>query len=85
MKKITARVAHMHDIESHWNKCKSFIPANGECIIYEPDSKHDYARFKIGDGKTTVVDLPFAADNALDGVVQWDNEIGLIDGGKITS
>lgn len=85
MKTVNARVAHMHDIEANWLKCKTFIPAAGECIVYEPDSNHSYSRFKIGDGKNFVNDLPFAADNALDGVLQWEDEIGLIDGGKITS
>ena len=53
--------------------------------MYDPDETHTYPRFKIGDGKTTLVNLPFGAENALDGVIQWDNDFGLIDGGKITS
>lgn len=82
---ITARVIHMHDVESNWVKCTSFVPQISEIIVYDPDSTYTYPRFKIGDGKTSVVNLPFAADNALDGVIEWDNEIGLIDGGLITT
>lgn len=82
---LSARVIHMHDVESVWNNLPTFIPKQGEVIVYDPDEVHTYPRFKIGDGKTTLVNLPFGAENALDGVIQWDNDFGLIDGGKITS
>lgn len=88
MKTVNARVAHMHDIEANWKKCLTFVPAAGEEIVYEPDDNHEYSRLKIGDGVTNVNNLPFVtadASNALDDVVHWDDEIGLIDGGKITS
>lgn len=84
-KTLSARVIHMHDVEANWNKLPTFIPKQGEVIVYDPDETHTYPRFKIGDGKTTLVNLPFGAENALDGVIQWDNDFGLIDGGKITS
>ena len=84
-KTLSARVIHMHDIDENWNKLPTFIPKQGEVIVYDPDETHTYPRFKIGDGKTTLVNLPFGAENALDGVIQWDNDFGLIDGGKITS
>lgn len=82
---LNARVIHMHDVEANWNKLPTFVPRQAEVIVYDPDETYLYPRFKIGDGKTTLVNLPFGAENALDGVIQWDNEIGLIDGGKITS
>lgn len=84
-KTLSARVIHMHDVDTNWNKLPTFIPKQGEVIVYDPDETHTYPRFKIGDGKTTLVNLPFGAENALDGVIQWDNDFGLIDGGKITS
>jgi hypothetical protein len=31
----------------------------GELVVYDPDETHAFARLKIGDGVTSVVDLPF--------------------------
>lgn len=48
------------DIETNWKKAVGFIPLDKEIIIYKPDETHSAARFKVGDGKTEVNDLPFA-------------------------
>lgn len=48
------------DIEANWNKAVGFVPLDKEIIIYKADKNHPVARFKIGDGKTVVQDLPFA-------------------------
>ena len=48
------------DIEANWNKAVGFVPFDKEIIIYKADAEHSVARFKIGDGKTVVQDLPFA-------------------------
>ena len=61
-KRITTRIIHKHDTEQNWNKATSFIPKQGELIIYDKDTTHSYERFKIGDGTTTVVNLPFTLD-----------------------
>ena len=50
------------DFEANWNKAVGFIPLDKEVIIYKPDAKHSVARLKIGDGVTTVQDLPFITD-----------------------
>ena len=34
----------------------------GEIIVYDADENHNYPRFKIGDGVTTVTLLPFYGD-----------------------
>ena len=34
---FNARVAHMSDKEVNWNTKTTFIPENGELIVYEPD------------------------------------------------
>ena len=75
-KNLKARIQHKHDLEANWNKAENFIPLPGELIIYdkEVDSEgnvlelpttrttpFDYERFKIGDGVTTVSNLPFAS------------------------
>lgn len=59
MNKIRTRIVHKHDTEANWNKATSFIPKIGEFIIYDVDENFSYSRIKIGDGTTTVGELPF--------------------------
>ena len=61
-KNIKARIVHKHDIEANWLK-SSFIPKQGEMIVYDVDSTYSYERVKIGDGVTNVSSLPFIALN----------------------
>lgn len=82
---LNARVVLMHDVESVWNTIPEFIPRRGELIIYDVDDTHEYPRFKIGDGSTGVVDLPFGAEDSLNGVAVWDGTTGIIDSGRISS
>lgn len=56
------RIVHKHDTEENWLKATNFIPKQGELIIYDVDDKHNYERFKIGDGINLVNDLPFGSD-----------------------
>ena len=65
-KNIKSRIVHKHDTESNWSKATTFIPKQGEIIIYDIDSNHSYERFKIGDGITKVNNLPFADANKVD-------------------
>ena len=58
-KKFNSRIINKHDTEENWNK-SSFIPKQGEVIIYDIDSTYNYERIKIGDGANNVNDLPFA-------------------------
>ena len=58
-------LGHFHDIEANWNNKKSFVPAAGEIIIYNPDSTHPYPRLKIGDGSKSVPNLPFFSEAEL--------------------
>lgn len=58
-KNILSRIINKHDTEANWNKATSFIPKQGEIIIYDIDTTHTYERMKIGDGKTAVTALPF--------------------------
>lgn len=58
-KNIKSRIQNKHDIEANWNKAVNFIPMQGEIIIYDIDSNYDFERAKIGDGVTSVVNLPF--------------------------
>ena len=47
------------DTELNWSKAINFIPKEDEVIIYDCDTR---TRIKIGDGKTKVIDLPFAEE-----------------------
>lgn len=59
-KTLKTRIIHKHDTEANWLKATGFIPKQGELIVYDVDDTHTYERFKIGDGKTLVSELPFA-------------------------
>ena len=58
-KNINGRIINKHDTEVNWNKAISFVPKQGELIVYDVDEKYSYERFKIGDGASLIVDLPF--------------------------
>ena len=65
-REIKTRVINKHDTAANWNNALTFIPKKGELIVYDVDSTHDYERFKIGDGETNVVELPFATAGEAD-------------------
>lgn len=80
---LHARIVSIHDVESNWNSAKTFIPRAGELVIYDPDHDHHYSRFKIGDGKTLVADLPFSLDIALSEFFEKDSDVIYLNGGSI--
>lgn len=57
---VNARIQLKNDSETNWNQAINFIPRKGEIIIYNADTEHPYPRFKVGDGTTTVIGLPFS-------------------------
>ena len=58
-KQLNSRIQHKHDTEANWDKATSFIPKQGEIIVYDIDDNYFYERIKIGDGITPVTNLPF--------------------------
>ena len=58
-KEFFTRIQHKHDIEANWIKAVNFTPLNGEIVVYDKDTTHNYARIKIGDGETKINNLPF--------------------------
>ena len=71
-KQINTRIQHKHDIEANWRKAVNFVPMQGELIIYDDcyfDDENnkvvvaDQIRFKIGNGTSTVNELPFSDDS----------------------
>lgn len=76
-KAVTTRIQHKHDLEANWLKAVNFVPMQGELIIYDAEvdtngqtltlptgrtTPYTYERFKIGDGKTLVSNLPFSTE-----------------------
>ena len=59
-----ARFQHKIDIEANWSKA-TFAPLSGELIIYAPDENYSYPRFKVGDGTTSVPNLPFSSQTLM--------------------
>lgn len=51
-----SRIIQKHDTKANWDKATNFIPLKGEIIVYD-----DLNKIKIGDGSTTVVNLPYSA------------------------
>lgn len=66
-KRFNARIIHKHETEADW-LLSSLVPMQGEIIIYDKDSTHNYERIKIGDGSTSVNALPFVDDTKVDKV-----------------
>ena len=60
-KNLKTRIQNKHDTEANWAKATTFKPLAGELIIYDKDSNNAKPRFKVGDGTTTVTNLPFVA------------------------
>lgn len=56
---IKTRIQLKNDTEAHWLLATNFVPLQGEVIIYSADDTHPFSRLKVGDGTTTVNNLPF--------------------------
>ena len=68
MASVKTRFQLKNDTEENWNKATHFIPLKGEPIIYSTDETHPFFRVKIGDGVTTVINLPFIDAGTINGV-----------------
>lgn len=80
-KTLYTRIQHRRGTAAEWEANGSFVPLNGELIVYTPTVDGEVSRIKMGDGRTTVVDLPFLnatieeiiqqiPDN--NGIIEWD-------------
>lgn len=74
-----------NDTEAHWNLATNFVPKQGEVIIYSADDTHPFSRLKVGDGNTTVSNLPFIDAATLNGIkmefgstVEWQARLNYI-------
>lgn len=58
-KTLKTRIQNRHAPESYWTSNSMFVPRAGETIIYDVDSTNTHPRMKVGDGETTIANLPF--------------------------
>ena len=65
---VKSRIQLKNDIEANWNKAVNFIPLKGEIIIYSIDESHPFSRLKVGDGITTIINLPFINGSSSDDI-----------------
>lgn len=84
---LNFRLINLHNTQEVWERdYLDFTPQAGELVVYDPDSNNPYARFKIGDGATLLVTLPFynsGASTDLSGAITWEGDVGFIDSGNI--
>ena len=65
-KKLTTRIINKHDVQANWDKdVVTFVPEQGEIIVYDADASFSYERIKIGDGVHVPKDLPFILDEKI--------------------
>ena len=81
---IKTRIQLKNDTEAHWNLATNFVPKQGEVIIYSAETQEDdlpagrneplpFSRLKVGDGSTSVVNLPFIDSNTVNGHTVYQN------------
>ena len=66
---IKTRIQLKNDTEAHWDLATNFVPKQGEIIIYSADDTHPFSRLKVGDGSTTVSELPFIGSHNVNGII----------------
>ena len=81
---MATRIVHTHDTEDNWNKLSQFVPKRGEIIVYDADYTYTYERFKIGDGTTLLINLPFSTNKSIEAFFGFDGSVCYADGGRIT-
>lgn len=69
----------LHGTSAEWERNSSYVPAQGEIVVYDADSTSIRTRFKIGDGVTVVGNLPFEGvqDTAITSASVTINEDGV--------
>ena len=67
---VKTRIQLKYDTENNWNKAINFIPLKGEIIIYSIDDSHPFCRLKVGDGETSIINLPFIIANSSETLIK---------------
>lgn len=55
---IFTRIQNKHDSQQNWDS-STFIPQQGELIVYDSDNSQSAPKIKVGDGVRTASELPF--------------------------
>ena len=84
MDALNLRIISTHDTQENWDKLTEFIPKAGELIVYDSDKDVAYERFKIGDGKTLLKDIPFAVDSVIMSLFKIQDNTIVADAGRVT-
>ena len=65
MPQVNTRIQHKHDTYANWNTNKSFVPLEGELVVYTDGQTggSTVPAVKIGDGTKTVEQLEFISGN----------------------
>lgn len=63
-KRLKGKAIPKHETEADW-LLSSYIPNQGEIVIYDTDENHTHERQKIGDGINSVKDLPFTNEEII--------------------
>ncbi len=80
---MKARVSNLYNTEAAWESL-DFVPYAGELIVYAPDYvNYLYTRIKVGDGKTSLRELPFFTEAYLDAKLAAYQHSKIADGGSI--
>ena len=90
---MKARIRHLHKSAKDWEAFqelyksqnnKDFVPLAGELIIYDSDSlEASCTKIKIGDGVTSLQELPFIIDSTVANYLQEHFYAAEIDGGRV--
>ena len=80
---MLARISLLHKTEAEWNKLTSFIPEEGELVLYDPDENYNYVRVKAGDGVHELSALSFFMEDAAEAVFNKLTFSNIVDGGRI--
>ena len=81
---MKARVSNLFNTAAEWNKL-NFIPMAGEFVVYAPDETCAYARIKVGNGISTLSELPFFTDECIASHLTAYDKAALADAGNISS
>lgn len=76
-KQIKGKIIFKHETEADW-KLSSYVPDEGEQVIYDPDAFHPSPRIKIGDGKKVVDALPFTTAEIPTKLSEFEDDVGYL-------
>lgn len=68
--KYNLKSISFHATEAEWTaNMSTYVPKQAEIVVFDIDDEHNYERIKVGDGKTSVLNLPFYLASELDYVL----------------